>query len=137
MTLALLAATSAGLLVSCAVSDNPPKPGTSAAAAVENGLAPKIIAGSQLHYADNHGKNVYTFLTGGRFRFATMSQNQTTADSREGKYTYAITSPDNALISLDKNSAIRLRFDNPLTARGTVDDDVRTYRFTITRPDGE
>jgi hypothetical protein len=66
-----------------------------------------------------------------------MSQNQTTAGSREGKYLYTITAPGKATITLDRTETIRLSFDTPLTATGTLDGDVRKYRFQIIRPDGE
>jgi hypothetical protein len=47
-------------------------------------LAPLAIAGSQLHYRDNHDRYVHTFISDGRYRFASVHQSRTWADSREG-----------------------------------------------------
>jgi hypothetical protein len=51
---------------------------------VNKRLAPLAIAGSQLHYRDNHDRYVYTFISDGRYRFASVHQSRTWADSREG-----------------------------------------------------
>jgi len=136
--LSILAAVLAIAMYACTFAGEPAAPASpKTGAVIDNGMAPKLIAGSQLQYADNHGKNIYTFFKDGRYRYATMSQNQTTAGSREGKYLYTITAPGKATITLDKTEAIRLSFDTPLTATGTLDGDVRKYRFQIIRPDGE
>lgn len=94
-------------------------------------------AGAQMRYADNHGKYTYTFFSDGRYRFVAVSQNETMADSREGRWEYQVTGPSRAELRLDGDSVISLKFDGVLEASGTIDDDVRTYRFSFTRPDGE
>ena len=94
-------------------------------------LAPVSIAGRQLEYADPHGVNIYTFFTGGRYRYATLSRNRTYADSREGRYDYKRTGNKTGTIRFDKEPAIRLAFTDPKTATGHVDGDERVYRFLI------
>ncbi|MEI7863862.1 MAG: hypothetical protein WCI38_00720 [Chthoniobacterales bacterium] len=103
----------------------------------EHGMAPSALAGSQMKYADNHGHYVYTFFEDGLYRFASMSQNETAADSREGRYTYAVKSAGGATITFDHEPAIRLLFSDPLNATGTIEGDDRTYSFRIYRSDGE
>ena len=94
-------------------------------------LAPVSIAGRQLEYADPHGVNIYTFFTGGRYRYATLSRNRTYADSREGRYDYKRTGNNMGTISFDKESAIQLVFVGQNAATGCVDGDQRVYRFTF------
>ena len=96
-----------------------------------NGFAPSRIEGCQLRYTDNHGENFYTFFPGGRFRYATISQNRTQADSRSGVYRYARTAPDNGSIELVGEGVITLEFDGPGSAVGRIDGDARLYRFSI------
>lgn len=96
-----------------------------------DGFAPARIEGSQLRYKDNHGENFYTFFPGGRFRYATISQNRTQADSRSGVYRYARTAPDNGSIELVGEGVITLEFDGPGSAVGRIDGDARLYRFSI------
>jgi hypothetical protein len=102
----------------------------------DNGLAPLAIAGNQLHYRDNHGSYTYTFFSDGRYRFASVHQTGTSADSREGRYRYVITAPGKAALSFDKESTIRLRFESPLDRTGTTDGDVRPFAFTISHSGG-
>lgn len=104
---------------------------------VDNGMAPRTLGGSQLHYSDNHGKNTYTFFEDGRFKFTTQAHNKASVDSHEGHWQYAITSPSHSIVTFDNDQPIRLTFSDPLTASGTIEGDQRTYKFTITRPDGE
>lgn len=94
-------------------------------------LAPESIAGRQFQYADPHGVNIYTFLTGGRYRYATLSQNRSYADSREGNYKYERTENKTGTIKFDNEPAIRLVFTGPKTATGRVDGDERVYRFIL------
>jgi hypothetical protein len=132
----LAAAVSAASLTSCetpAPATNPP----AETATVDNGMAPRSIANHQMRYSDNHGSYTYTFFGDGRYRFASMSQNQTVADSREGRYQYAITSPGKSIVTFDDEPPIRLSFSGPLDATGQIEGDQRNYRFTFTRPDGE
>jgi hypothetical protein len=103
----------------------------------EHGMAPSALAGSQMKYADNHGRYAYTFFEDGRYRFAFMSQNETTADSRAGRYTYALKSAGGATITFDHEPSIRLTFADPLNATGTIEGDDRTYSFRIYHSGGE
>lgn len=95
------------------------------------GFAPARIEGCQLRYTDNHGVNFYTFFHGDRFRYATISQNRTQADSRSGVYRYARTAPDNGSIELVGEGVIKLEFDGPGSAVGRIDGDARLYRVSI------
>ena len=95
-----------------------------------DGFAPARIEGSQLRYKDNHGENFYTFFSGGRFRFATISQNRTQADMRSGVYRYAKTAPHNGSIKLVGEGVIDLEFDSPGSAVGRIEGDARLYRFS-------
>ena len=100
-------------------------------------LAMSTPAGAQMRYADNHGKYTYTFFPDGRYRFVAVSQNETMADSREGRWQYKVTGRDRAELRLDGDSVIRLKFNGVLEASGRIDDDARIYQFRFTRPDGE
>jgi len=102
-----------------------------------HGMAPGALAGSQMKYADNHGRYVYTFLDDGRYRFASMSQNETMADSREGHYTYTVDDAGHATLSFDHDPTIRMTFSDPLNAKGTIEGDERAYSFRFYRSDGE
>jgi len=95
------------------------------------GLAPQSLAGSQLKYRDNHGRNIYTFFPDGRYRFASLSQNESLANYREGRFQYAVRSPAEAVVNFDNESAITLRFSDRGLANGTIDGDTRVYQFQI------
>jgi len=94
-------------------------------------LAPQSLAGSQLRYRDNHGLNIYTFFPGGRYRYASLSQNESLADHREGRFQYAVRSPAKAVVNFDDESAITLRFSGHGLACGTIDGDMRVYQFQV------
>jgi hypothetical protein len=94
-------------------------------------LAPDKIAGRQLEYTDSHGVNIYTFFTGGRYRYATLSQNRSYADSREGSYEYERTGKKTGTIRFENEPSIRLIFTGPQSAVGRVDADERVYRFLM------
>lgn len=91
--------------------------------------APGVIEGRQLEYNDPHGVNIYTFFAEGRYRYATLSQNRSHADSREGRYEYKRTGSETGAIAFKNEPAIRLVFTGPNTATGRVDGDKRVYRF--------
>jgi len=99
-------------------------------------MAPSALAGSQMKYADNHGHYVYTFFEDGRYRFASMSQNETMADSREGRYTYTLDDAGHVTLSFDHELTIRMTFSDPLNAKGTIEGDEREYSFRLHRADG-
>jgi len=94
-------------------------------------LAPVSIAGRQLEYVDPHGVNIYTFFTGCRYRYATLSQNRSYADSREGNYEYERTGNKTGVVRFKNEPAIRLVFTGPKTATGRVVGDERVYRFVL------
>lgn len=99
-----------------------------------HGFAPARLEGCRLRYTDNHGENFYTFLSGERFRYATISQNRTYADSRDGTCRYLKTAPNKATIKLAGEAWMSLEFDRPGTGIGKMDGDLRNYRFTIECP---
>jgi hypothetical protein len=94
-------------------------------------MAPASLAGSQLKYRDNHGRNIYTFFSDGRYRFAWLSQNESLADSREGRFHYSTTKTNEALIRFENEPPITLRFTKPGLATGTIHGDLRIYQFQI------
>ena len=96
-----------------------------------NGMAPQSLAGHQLKYQDNHGRNIYTFFPDGRYRFASLSQNESLADQREGRFQYVIRKPDEAVVSFEDEPPITLRFSDHGRASGTISGDVRIYQFQI------
>lgn len=100
--------------------------------AEEKGAPPQDIAGSKLQYKDLHGSYVYTFAKDGTYAFAAVHQSGQSEGERKGTYKYAVTPPDKAKLSLDKDTAVTLTFEAPLKGKLTVDDDVRPYAFTIT-----
>ncbi len=123
-------------LVSCAKDSSNTSP-RKIPALSSNGLAPGSLAGFQLKSADNHGRNIYTFFPGGRYRFAWLSQNESLADSREGRFDYSITSPNEALLGFEDEPPITLRFFKPGLATGTIQGDLRTYQFQLVPFDAE
>jgi hypothetical protein len=100
-------------------------------------MAPASLAGSQLKYSDNHGRNIYTFVPDGRYRFAWLSQNESLADSREGRFHYSTTKANEALIRFENDPQITLRFTKPGLATGKIQGDLRTYQFHIVPKDAE
>jgi len=100
-------------------------------------MAPPSLAGRQLKYSDNHGRNIYTFFPDGRYRFAWLSQNESLADSREGRFYYSTTKTNEARIRFENEPQITLRFTEPGLATGTIQGDLRTYQFHIVPKDAE
>ena len=94
-------------------------------------MAPASLAGSQLKYSDNHGRNIYTFFPDGRYRFAWLSQHESLADSREGRFHYSTTKTNEAQIRFENEPQITLRFTKPGLATGTIQGDLRIYQFQI------
>ena len=87
-------AVSVACLTSCETPSTPSSPAAETAA-VDNGMAPRSIANHQMRYSDNHGSYTYTFFGDGRYRFASMSQNQTVADSRRAVTSTPSPRPEN------------------------------------------
>ena len=90
-----------------------------------------------MYYRDNHGQNTYTFLADGRYRFASMSQNRTVADSSEGRWAWRLLTTDRGELTLSNGQRAVLDFSAPLQATGKFEGDVRAYSFRFTREDGE
>ena len=111
-------------------------PGAPASSA-DNGMAPKILASSQLHYSDLHSRNTYTFKSDGKFLFDYVHHGSGDSGGRDGGYRYRITAPGKARVDFDDGDFMRMEFDSPLSGTCVFDGDVRRYGFTITRPDGE
>jgi len=101
------------------------------ARATRGNMAPASLAGCQLKYSDNHGRNIYTFFPDGRYRFAWLSQNESLAESREGRFHYSIMKTNEALIRFEHEPQITLRFTKPGFASGTIQGDLRIYEFQI------
>lgn len=116
------------LLCGCSTSSLEPRKNHAASA---TGLAPQSLAGSQLKYRDNHGRNIYTFFPNGRYRYASLSQNESLADHHEGRFQYAVRSPAEAVVNFEDESAITLRFTDRGLANGTINGDMRVYQFQI------
>ena len=90
-----------------------------------------------MHYRDNHGNYTCTFFADGRYRFVTMSQNRTIADTSEGRWTWRLLTTDRGELTLSNGQRVVLDFNAPLQATGKFEGDVRTYSFLFTREDGE
>jgi hypothetical protein len=118
------------LALVCGCSSPSPEPRKNHEASA-SGLAPQSLAGNQLKYRDNHSRNIYTFFPDGRYRYASLSQNESFSDHREGRFQYAVRSNAEAVISFDDEPSITLRFTDRDLAVGTIDGDVRVYQFQI------
>jgi hypothetical protein len=105
--------------------------------AMRGNMAPASLAGRQLKYGDNHGRNIYTFFPDGRYRFAWLSQNESLTDSREGRFHYSTTKINEALIRFENEPQITLRFTELGLATGTIQGDWRIYEFHIVPCDAE
>jgi len=137
----LLALVLAAAGVACTAPTEPATPASPAApasaSAADNGMAPKILAGSQLHYSDLHSRNTYTFKPDGKFLFDYVHHGSGDRGGRDGGYRYRITAPGKARVDFDDGDFMLMEFDSPLSGTCVFDGDVRRYGFTITRPDGE
>jgi hypothetical protein len=98
----------------------------------EKEAPPQDIAGSKLQYKDPHGSYAYSFAKDGSYHFVAVHQSGKPEGERKGTYKYAVTPPDKAKLSLDKDTTITLTFEASLKGKLTVDDDVRPCAFTIT-----
>ena len=92
----------------------------------------RTLSGTQMRYADNHTKYTFTFFEDGRYRLVSVSQNETLADTVEGRWTYQVKAAKEALLRLDGKSTIKLQFTSPLEALGRMDNDVRVYKLQFT-----
>lgn len=108
-----------------------------AAVVTDNGMAPRSIAGSKLHYSDLHSRNTYEFRLNGTFVFDYVHHGSGDAGQRDGTYRYRITSPGKARVDFGDGDFMLMEFDTPLSGTCVFDGDVRRYGFTLTRPDGE
>lgn len=135
----LLTLVLAAAVVACTAPTGPAAPVSPAglASAADNGAAPKILAGSQLHYSDLHSRNTYTFKPDGKFLFDYVHHGSGDSGGRDGGYRYRVTAPGKARVDFDDGDFMLMEFDGPLSGTCVFDGDVRRYGFTITRPDGE
>jgi hypothetical protein len=126
-------------LVACTAPADPASPATSGnpAPTAEKGMAPKVLAGSRLHYSDLHSRNTYTFKTDGKFVFDYVHHGSGDSGGRDGGYRYRVTAPAKARVDFNDGDFMLMEFDSPLSGTCVFDGDVRRYGFTITRPDGE
>ena len=116
----------------------PASPGAATTdSAADNGMAPKILAGSQLHYSDLHSRNTYTFKPDGKFLFDYVHHGSGDRGGRDGGYRYRTTAPGKARVDFDDGDFMLMEFDSPLSGTCVFDGDVRRYGFTLTRADGE
>lgn len=128
-SIALVACTAPTDQASSATAGNP--------AAAGKGMAPKVLAGSRLHYSDLHSRNIYTFKPDGKFVFDYVHHGSGDRGGREGGYRYRVSAPGKARVDFDDGDFMLMEFDRPLSGICIFDGDVRRYGFTITRPDGE
>ena len=125
--------------VACTVPTDPANPTSPGgpASATNNGTAPKILAGSLLHYSDLHSRNTYTFKPDGKFLFDYVHHGSGDRGGRDGGYRYRTTAPGKARVDFDDGDFMLMEFDSPLSGTCVFDGDVRRYGFTHTRADGE
>lgn len=135
----LLATALSIALVACSEPADPAAPATSGnrASAADNGMAPKVLAGSRLHYSDLHSRNTYTFKPDGKFVFDYVHHGSGESGGRDGGYRYRVTAPGKARVDFDDGDFMLMEFDSPLSGTCVFEGDMRRFGFTITRPDGE
>ncbi|HWB06006.1 MAG TPA: hypothetical protein VG796_23490 [Verrucomicrobiales bacterium] len=88
--------------------------------------------GSRLRYQDNHGRYTITLFPGGRYRFVSISQNETMADTTEGRWSWERTGFNRGELTIGGDTW-NLRFVSPQRAEATTDGDVRPYFFSFER----
>lgn len=139
ITTRLLALVLGAAAVACTATNGPAAPDSplSPASTADNGTAPKILAGSRLHYSDLHSRNTYTFKPDGKFLFDYVHHGSGDRGGRDGGYRYRITAPGKARVDFDDGDFMLMEFDSPHSGTCVFDGDVRRYGFTITRSDGE
>jgi hypothetical protein len=89
-------------------------------------------SGSRLSYQDNHGRYTITLFPNGHYRFVSISQNETVADTTEGRWSWRRAGPGHGELSIGKD-IWTLRFKSPDRAEATTTGDVRTYSFSFKR----
>ena len=88
--------------------------------------------GSRFRYQDNHGRYTVTLFPGGRYRFVSISQNESMADTQEGRWSWRRSGRNQGELRLGPESWY-LRFFSPDRAEATTSGDMRTYSFTFER----
>jgi hypothetical protein len=88
--------------------------------------------GARIRYQDNHGTYTITLFPDGRYRHVSVSQNETLADTREGRWTWEPAANGRGELTLGDNTWT-LRFVSQDRADAKTDGDVRTYRFSFDR----
>ena len=88
--------------------------------------------GSRIRYQDNHGRYTVTLFPGGRYRFVSISQNETMADTQEGRWTWRRSGRNQGELRIGPESWY-LRFFSPDRAEASTPGDMRTHTFTFER----
>ncbi|HEX2750042.1 MAG TPA: hypothetical protein VHM91_18685 [Verrucomicrobiales bacterium] len=129
----------ASLLSSCAYDPGTPTPGEQPPGAPGwAGQAPEPSFdsvldspnGCRVRYQDNHGRYTITLFPGGRYRFVSISQNETMADSTEGRWTWHRTGFNQGELGIGGDDWA-LRFVSSRRAEAATPGDVRTYNFSF------
>jgi hypothetical protein len=131
----LLTLSACALLSSCVVDPNgniiipsaPQQPGYSGPPPIS-----ADPANTRVRYQDNHGRYTITLFPGGRYRFVSISQNETMADTTEGRWSYQRTGPQQGELRIG-SEVWYLRFTSPDAAEGTSPPDMRTYYLSFER----
>jgi hypothetical protein len=89
-------------------------------------------SGSRLRYQDNHGRYTITLFPNARYRFVSISQNESMADTTEGRWSWRRTGFGLGELSIG-GEVWSLRFVSPERAEATTAGDVRTYSFSFER----
>ena len=89
-------------------------------------------ANTRIRYQDNHGRYTITLFPGGRYRFVSISQNETMADTTEGRWSYQRTGQQQGELRIGSETWY-LRFTSPDAAEATSPPDMRTYYFNFER----
>jgi hypothetical protein len=92
------------------------------------------LSGTRLRYSDNHGRYNMTLFPGGRYRFVSISQNESVADTTEGRWSYQRTGPQTGELNVG-GEVWYLEFTSSSAARASTPGDVRTYFFAFERLD--
>lgn len=131
----------AALITSCEAPHGPPtshQPDPGAPGWPGHGAKPGIDAvlespgGSRIRYQDNHGKYVVTLFPDHRYRWMSVSANETMADTREGKWAWKRSGPGKGELDFGDDTWT-LRFTAPDKAEAKTEGDTRTYYFTLER----
>ncbi len=132
----VLLSLAAGLLCNCAGPSGPPSPHQPSPGAPGwpgQGTPGSVFAnpaGARIRYQDNHGKYVITLFPDHRYRWVSVSANETMADTREGKWRWKPSGAGKGELDFGDDTWT-LRFTSPDKAEAKTEGDMRTYYFTF------